>query len=208
MSSNHEFSSPLGSLSAARLEFARGASRVTLRADGALPDLFRARFDGLAPMVLADSGRVTIEYPLISPSEWLHPNRRAADVVLNSSVVWELAFGGGVSRIRGDLAEIELGALEISGGASDVGLALGAPSGVVGIRVRGGASKLTVHRPADTAVRLSIDGGVSNVALDDQRFGAIGRGTQLETPFAGDAADRYEIEIGGGARDILVATHP
>ena len=200
-----EFATPLGSAQAGRLEFARGASRVTIKADGGMSDLFRARFEGTVPMMLADAGRVTIEYPRLSPSEWLLPNRRAADVELNASVPWELVFGGGVSRLRADLSGLALRSLVIMGGASDLDVLLPQPLGVVHLRVGGGAAKVVLRRPVGVAAAVAIAGGVSKLALDDDQFGAVGGETHLASTGAGEAPDRYEIQIGGGASELTIA---
>jgi hypothetical protein len=206
VSSKHaEFASPLGAAEHARLEFARGASRVTIHVDGAMQHLFRARFDGAAPMVLADAGRVTIEYPRLSPSEWLRPGQRSAEVVLNRSVPWKLVFGGGVSRLRADLAALALRSLEIRRGASDVDIALPEPRGVVHVRVGGGATKLALRRPGGTAAILSIARGATNLAFDAEHFGSIGGEMRLASQGAAEVLDRYEIDIGGGASDIVIA---
>jgi hypothetical protein len=198
-----DFTTPLGSAGHGRLEFARGAARVTIRGDE-ISDLFRGRFIGAAPMVLGDDGRVTVEYPRLSPSEWLRPDRRAADVVLNSAIPWELVFSGGVFRLHADLTPLTLRSLEIRRGASDLDVFLPRPQGVVRIRVGGGASKVAFRRPVGVAVRLSIAGGASKLTLDDQHFGSLGHRTRLNAGPGADDRDRYEIEIGGGASELTV----
>jgi hypothetical protein len=199
-----EFATPLGTSGRGRLEFARGASRVSVSADGEMPDLLRARFTGVVPMVLADDGRVTIEYPRIAPSEWLRPNRRSASLTLNPAVPWELVFGGGVSKLQAELGAVSLRGLEIRGGASDLEIVLPAPRGVVVVRVAGGVSKLVLRRPHETAASLSIGGGVSELVFDEQRVGSTGGGSKLESAGASQAPDRYEIEIGGGASEVTI----
>jgi hypothetical protein len=200
-----EFAAPLGSASRGRLEFARGASRVTIRSDDEMDDLVQARFDGVGPMVLADDGKVAVEYPRVSPSEWLHPNGRAADVALQAAIPWELVFSGGVSRLRADLTRIALDRFEIERGASDLELVLPEPRGVVSVRIGGGVSKAALHRPAGVAVTLSISGGVSKLVFDNEGWGAIGGGVQLASEGAHDAVNRYEIHVGGGANVLTIA---
>jgi hypothetical protein len=204
-SKQSEFATPLGSATRGRLEFARGGSGITIRGDGDMDDLVRARFEGTVPMVLADDGKVTIEYPLVSPSEWLRPDRRRAELVLNHAVPWELVFSGGVSRLRADLAGLALRSLEIARGASALELGLPEPAGAVRIRVGGGASKVLLRRPRGVAVDVSVGGGVSNLAFDDQRWGAVGGELHLASPLAAEHDDRYEIEIGGGASELTIA---
>jgi len=50
-----------GSVTSGHLVFASGAGGVTLQADSALPDLYRAHFAGHIPSVWAQNGMVTIQ---------------------------------------------------------------------------------------------------------------------------------------------------
>ena len=198
---------PIGTATSGHLEFARGGSRITLRAHEEVAELYRARFEGVAPMAFARGGRVTIEYPRLSPAGWLRPNRRAAEITLNRSLPWTLVFGGGVSGLRADLRGLTLVSLEIGGGASDIELLLPEPHGLVTVRVAGGASNVNLRRPAGNAVRARISGGASKLTFDEQRLGAVGGETHLASPGAEQAGDRYEIEIEGGASELTVAEY-
>ncbi len=53
------FATPLGSVESGRLVFANGASRLTLRADSGMDDLYRASFEGTPPKVEVQDGTVT-----------------------------------------------------------------------------------------------------------------------------------------------------
>jgi hypothetical protein len=178
---------------------------VTIGVGDGSPELFRARFEGTVPMVLANDGRVTIEYPKVSPAEWLRPNRRGADVWLDPSLPWELVFGGGVSVLRADLRGIVLRSLEIMGGASEAAVFLPEPERIASVRVGGGAGRVSLLRPPGTAVILAIAGGSSRLVFDERRYEAVSRGMRLATAGAGEASDRYEIEIGGGAGELTIA---
>src|SRR5262249_15335619 len=57
------FSAPLGDLDSAQLIVSSGISALTLRADGTIPALYEARFEGQVPEVKAVNGVVTIRYP-------------------------------------------------------------------------------------------------------------------------------------------------
>jgi hypothetical protein len=203
----HETAAPLGTASEGRLEMAHGGARLTLTSQAETTELYRARFEGTAPMVLAHDGRVTIEYPRLSPTEWLLPNRRAAEITLNQSLPWTLVFGGGVSELRADLRRLTLVFFEIGGGASDIEILLPEPQGLVNLRVAGGASNVNLRRPAGSPARAHISGGASKLTFDEQRLGAVGGETLLATPGAEQAGDRYEIEIAGGATQFAVAEH-
>jgi hypothetical protein len=199
------FSTPLGAASDGHLEFARGASRVTIVGADGTTDLASLRFEGTAPMVFADDGRLTIEYPRVSPSEWLRPNRRAVAVTLNSSLPWELVFSGGVSRLRGDLATLALRSLEIRRGANEVEIDLPEPRGIVSVRIRGGANKVTLRRPTGVPLALVVAGGVSTLTFDDESWGSTGGPMRLASPGAAESPNRYEVEVGGGASRLSIA---
>jgi hypothetical protein len=187
----------------ARLEFPGGARRLTLRVDAGMSALYRARFGGLRPTVREEGGTVTIDYPRLTAPGRPGLGRRAADIGLTPRAAWDLALGG-VAGMRGDLGGLELRSLEVAGGATDVDLVLPGPRGVVPIRIRGGASAITLRCAAGAAASLRVGGGVSRLSFGDQRFGAVGGGISLRTEGANGAADRYEIEIDGGASRLTV----
>jgi hypothetical protein len=187
----------------ARLEFPGGARRLTLRVEAGMPALYRARFGGARPSVHEEGGTVTIDYPRLVAPGWAGVGRRAAEVDLNPRAPWDLALGG-IARMRADLRGLELRSLEVAGGASDVDLVLPAPRGAVPIRIRGGASAVSLHRPDGVAVHLRIGGGASRLTFDDEYFGAVGGGIRLQTHDADRAADRYEIDVDGGASRLTV----
>jgi hypothetical protein len=196
-----DFSADLDSATSGSLRFTRGAANVTLRVDPSMEELYRARFDGPLPEVHAHEGAVTIRYPrTLHPFDW---RRRAAEITLNGSIPWVLEFHG-LSRLDADLGELQLVSFEVIGGASEVTVALPRPSGTVPVRVSGGASDVTISRPAGVAARVRVGGGASALALDEQRFGAIGGETRLQTPDYDGAADRYDVEVSGGASKLAV----
>ena len=198
----NEFAAPLGSAAAGRLEFGRGAENVTIRAGTSTDDLYRARFEGTAPDVRVEDGTVRIEYPHTwRPRDW---RRHSADVALTAAVPWEVEVRGGAARISADLGGLRLKSFEIDGGVHDVELTLPEPSGTVSIRVEGGANSLRISRPRGVPARLHVGGGASRLAFDEQRLGAVGGETTLESSGHAGAADRYEITITGGANDVSV----
>src|SRR5687767_4036347 len=85
-----EFAAPLDAATGGRLEIVPGASRVTIAAGAATPDLVRARFAGEAPGVSARDGAVTIRYPRHLLLDWakgvLRRDDRAATIALNGTI--------------------------------------------------------------------------------------------------------------------------
>src|SRR5262249_4561549 len=156
---------PLAGVTAGRLVFRRGASRVTIGSRAGADELFHARFEGPVPEVSVEGGTVSIRYRHLSVAEWarfaLQFAEHGAEVALAPSVPWHIEVRGGISRLEADLADLQLTGVEVRGGASHVELSLGQPGAVVPVRVHGGVSHVTIVRPAGVAVRTSVRGGIS-----------------------------------------------
>jgi hypothetical protein len=200
---------PLDDANAGGLAIIGGISHLTMRADDALAALCQAHFEGLLPNVSAHGGRVEIVYPRFWPAGWLRfalqAGRHAAHLTLSARVPWTISLRGGVAHLDADLRQVRLSAVEVHGGMSHVDLALGQPSGLVTLRLRGGSSNLTLTRPVGVPVRLIIRGGASRLEFDAMHFGAIGGGFDWQSPDYATAPDKYEIEIGGGASRLTIA---
>ncbi len=205
---------PLGPTEAGRLLILSGAPFVDVHGDGNLGgDLYRARFDGPVPRVRSRGGTVTVHYGRLFWLDWrarvvgqnlqasVHWRRDRAEFALSTSVPWAIELRGGVSKLSADLRSVALELFEMRGGASKVEITLGQPRGIVPVRVGGGLSHLTVHRPAGVPVRLSVrDAG--RVLLDEH---LVGRGSvTAETQGAGLAEARFEVESTGGASRVVV----
>jgi hypothetical protein len=192
----------LGSVERGRLVFANGASWLTLRADTGMDDLYRARFEGPAPKVEVQEGTVTFRYS--RPSRLFDWRSYPGEVTLNPAVPWEVEVRGGAARIDVDLGGLELSSFVLKGGINDLALTLPEPSGVVPMRLSGGASKVSIRRAAGVEARLSLKGGASELTFDEQSFDAVGGKVLLQSPGYDGATDRYEIEVSGGASEISI----
>jgi hypothetical protein len=189
-------------LETARLQLTPRHAEVVIRA-GRPGDRIETRFSGPEPRLHQDDGDVAVAFPRFRGA---HPlSSRVAELRLDPSVAWIIEIEGGAARLVADLSGLALRELAIGGGVSDVAVLLPAPEGHVPIRVDGGASKLSISRPPATALALRIRGGASRLAFDDQRHGAIGGEVRLVTPGFEDAADRYAVEIQGGASRLTVS---
>jgi SnoaL-like domain len=199
----NSFTAPLDGAAEGRLELTRGGTHISVRA-AEIAELCRAEFEGERPTARAERNHVTIEYPRFSVAELLrHPGHRA-EIELTSRLPWSIAFRGSLGDSSIDLRDLELRFLEITGGAGELWILLSAPRGLVRVVIGGGASNVTIVHPDGAAVRLRIAGGASRLAFDGKRVDALGGETLLETPNAGSAVDRYEIEILGGASGLTV----
>jgi DNA-binding MarR family transcriptional regulator len=197
-----EVFAPLGSAESGRLVFANGASRLTLRAGPGMEELYRAHFEGTPPKIEVEGGTVTFRRS--RRFQLLDSRRQSEEVALNAAVPWEIEVRGGAARVEADLGGLGLSSFVLKGGTSDLDLALPEPSGVVPVRLSGGAAKASIRRPAGVEARLSVKGGASKLIFDEQTFDAVGGGVQLQSPGYDGAPDRYEIEVSGGASELTI----
>ncbi|MBO0689176.1 MAG: MarR family transcriptional regulator [Candidatus Dormibacteraeota bacterium] len=198
-----EFVLPRDGLADARLDVATGFANVSIDTDPGLAELLRGRFGSHPPAVDLVDGTVRLQSP--RPTLWRGWSG-SGQLTLNGAVSWGIALRSGASNVRADLRDLSLTALEVRGGASRVEVSLPAPAGTVPIRVSGGASRLTLDRPAGTALRLRMEGGASKVEVDRFQLGSVGGGARWQTPDFDAAAGRYDLTIEGGAGRLTVRT--
>ena len=192
---------PIGVIERGRLRLAGGASRLELRG-ARIKDLYRATFRGRRPQVVVQAdGTVAVHYKGFS---WFGVRDVSAELTLTTAVPWSIEIRRGVSHLAADLRELQVSAFEIAGGVTESELSLPRPRGTATVRIGGGASRLTIRRPRGTAAQVVVRGGASNFVFDAQRLGAVGSATRLATPNWDGAADRWAIELVGGASDLSV----
>src|SRR5260370_41133256 len=121
--------------------------------------------------------------------------QRAAEVTLRAAVPWRIVIRGGASEVTAELGSLDLAGLEVKGGLSMIRLELPVPSGMVPIRISGGASQITVRRPAGVAARVHLKGWVSAFVFDDQTFSDVGNDARLQSPGYEATATCYDIEV-------------
>ena len=195
--------SPLGPARSIRLRLVRAAN-VALGTDPSLQELYRARYEGAPPRVRVRGGLVAIEYgPRLRPGDW---GRQSADIRLNPSVGWRIEVPRGIAGLRADLAGARLLGLEVEHAAASSELTLARPDGPVLLRFGGGSRDLTIHRPPGTAARVKVTGGANGVTFDEQSYKAVGGDATWTTTGFEEAADRYEIALGRGVRNLVVDT--
>jgi hypothetical protein len=178
--------------------YERGTANDTIVVDPALADLYVARFERAVPRIEVVGAEVRIRN--------LRGRRHRGWVTLSGRVPWAIEVRGGAARVRVELGEADLAEVVISGGASHVDLELPAPRRVVPVRIGGGVSSLTILRPRSAPVRLAVSGGAAKVAVDEQRFGAVGGPLDLRSSGYDATEPHYDIQIGGGAHALLIAS--
>jgi hypothetical protein len=194
-----------------RLVFSHGASRVTLESVPDARDAIETDFDGGDVRVSRTPHEIRIGYHwsllgyaydllLGGPAELPRSTIR-----LDEGHVWDIVCDGGASNLDGHLERLRLASFAVRGGASDVSLRLGRPSGVVPVRVLGGVGRVELSRPKGVGVRLRVRGGISRLRFDAMELASVGGGLALDSRAGAEADDRYEIEIVGGVGELSIA---
>ncbi len=62
------------------------------------------------------------------------------------------------------------------------------------------------HPPEGVAIRILVHDGDSKLAFDEQHFAAIRGETRWQSPNYDRVADRYDIEVSGGADGLTIDT--
>lgn len=198
------FSAPLEDQESGRLVVSCGISRLSLHADDRMTELYQARFEGPLPNVKTKEGIVTIRYPrrLLGLGE----KQGAAEVALSTAIPWQIVIQGGAAEVVAEMGGLNLAELEVKGGFSTIRLDLPAPSGVVPIRISGGASEITIRRPTGTAAQVKLKGWISELVFDDQTFSGVGNNMRLQSPGFDPTAPCYDIEITSYASMVTITS--
>src|SRR4051812_26090709 len=224
----HDFAVPLDGATCGRLEIRGGTASLRVLAAPGSADLLRSRFTGLSPEIHAAGGRVTVRArfgledwlrslfgggpPPVGPEvrleDWIRSffdgEQYRGELWLTDAVPWHVSLRGGARDLEADLRGLRLTGLDLAGGAAGMVVDLPRPSGLVPVRLRGGAASIAFRRPKGVPARVEVLGGMASFRFDDQRLGAVGGRTRLQSPGFADAKDRYEFDITGGASDLVV----
>ena len=108
--------------------------------------------------------------------------------------------------ISAELGKLDLAVLEIKGGLGMTRVELPVPSGVVPIRISGGASEITVRRPIGVRARVHLKGWASVFVFDDQTFSDLGNNVRLQSAGFDLAAPYYDIEVASSASMVTITS--
>jgi DNA-binding MarR family transcriptional regulator len=217
------FTAPTRDVTHGRLTFRSGAPRFALRAAPLGPEsemravaelthtvlridgrtepgeLTRASFSGPLPDVRTQRGEVAVAYK--RRLDW---RQREARIGLLRDLPWTIDVSGGLSTLDADLRSLRVRELSVSGSVDDVRLLLGRPDGTSRIRVSGASRDVVVELPGGVALRLSVSGGAKDIRFEREHMRNAHGQVRLETREAASAADRFELELSGGARSVKV----
>jgi hypothetical protein len=125
-------------------------------------------------------------------------------VSLNTAVPWDVEMIGGSNKFQGKFSALDLRSFELTGGVDQLRLTLGRPTGVVPIRLIGGANHARFERPAGVPIQLRISGAAGRIESDHQKLGGTAGPSLLESAGAATANDRFVIDVGAVSRIAVV----
>ena len=162
---------------------------------------FRARWGGPTPRIRVRGRLTEVGYTLPARLRALATRHSRLALTLDRRLPLAIEIAGGVSGLRADLRELDLRELTVSGGASDVAVELPTPRRELTVRIEGGASRVTVRRPAGVPVSVEIEGGASGLAIDGERLGPLGGRVRAQATGDGPA---IRLRVAGGASELSV----
>jgi hypothetical protein len=110
-----------------------------------------------------------------------------------------------VANLTADLRGLQLNGVSMTGGVGRADLHLPRPSGTVPIDISDGAASLSIRRPDGVELQVTLPDGGASVELDGRQLGPIGSHPPVESPGYGEATDRYDVVIRGGAAELTLA---
>lgn len=196
---------PLGAIGSGRLTFLSPATRLAIRGDPGMPELYRAQFHGPVPRIWLQEGSLTIKYGDIQAAGRVeNPGDPAADLRLNGAIPWEIELHRGASQLNADLRRLHLRSLDILDGASQAHLALPVPEDTGYLYISGGVRQGSIFLPPEPEIRIQVSGGTSGLVIQGQSLPAVEQEFSLVSPGSGEGSGRYHLCITGGVDGLAI----
>jgi hypothetical protein len=77
---------------------------------------------------------------------------------------------------------------------------------VVPIHISGGASDITIRRPAGIAARVHLKGWASSFVFDDQTFSNMGNNVRLQSSGFDPTSSYYDIEVATSVSMVTITS--
>ncbi|MCO8274111.1 hypothetical protein M1L60_26270 [Actinoplanes sp. TRM 88003] len=124
------------------------------------------------------------------------------DVLLDDRITWTIRMNGGVRAAKFVLTGGTVRAVDLTGGADSVYLALPTSSGSLPIRMSGGVREWNIQTEGEVPVRVRADSGAGEVSLYGKRESGIAQNTTLT---AGDGSG-LEVTAAAGFGSLAVSS--
>lgn len=183
-----------------RIGFGAGTLTTHTAAAGNLVD---GSFMGGVTYRMGGPNRIELAQDTTYGVPWLD-RRSDWDVGLTAEVPLDLRVDAGASRVKLNLRDVRLRALEIHSGASDARVVLPQAAGATTVRAETGAASLTLEVPRGVAARIQGRMALGTTQVDQAVFPRTGAG--YESPDYATAANRVDIDVQGGVGSVRVVS--
>ena len=199
-----EFTAPLARRHAGRLEFTKGAAKVSIAVDAHAHRAVPRRVRGRRPRHHRQR-RHGVDRPAsgaFCPSTGASPSRRSR---LNPAVPWDVSLKRRHVEARRPTFAVSSCAPSRSAAAPATSRS-GCRRRPVSCRCASRAARATCActDPPAAQLRAEVTGGASQLVFDRQSLGSFGGRNRLETPGFAAASDRYEVRFSGGASQLEI----
>jgi hypothetical protein len=185
----------------ARLEFVTGVTELTIRTT----DLGDKHFevgsgDGSAVQSATTFTDGVLRIEILTGAS-------SVEVRLSKDIVWHLRLAAGVKSARIDTTSGTVNGIDLDGGAETFDLALGDLSGVVPIRMTGGASNFRIRTEERVPARVTVGDGAGNVVVYGDERGGTGPGTVIESGDLGNGPG-LRVDALAGVGSLVITSDP
>lgn len=190
-----------------------GAARMTVRSGPVLARVSGRLPSGTAPRltttVTSGVADVVVDQPATRVLAF-GVEDRTMDLVLDRDVAWKrLQFDIGAVQADLDLRDLKVANVGINVGASDVVLSLGRGTGDVNVDISGGAASVRIRVPADAAVTIDSNSGLSNITVPSGFRRISGMPVLGESSWisAASGSPRVSVSVKSGVSNLTVETY-
>ena len=194
---------PLDGRTAAELDIVSGFSTVSVTAapiGGRLLEVTGT--PATAPPTAAATGdtvAVSSGHPVTGG-----PVSDAVQIVLNSSVRWQVALSGGAASAIVDLSAARVSSVEVVQGVSSLEVTLPAQAGTTEVTLAAGASSLRVHTRGGEPARATLSAGAGSAVIDGETHSGVAAGSSFTGAGWDTATARVDIECSAGVGALVV----
>ena len=190
---------PRNGIQEARLDLSAGAGQITVQASSLGSTLYRVTAEGgTAPQVSFNAPVLTVGSQRAANGQ---ENPHVLTVVLNDEVRWTLNLNGGSTHEVVDMRSGRVQSLALAAGANEMNVELGAPHGIIPVRVTGGSNQIALRIPGGAAATVRL-GSANSVKINGQSRGRV---TKSATFGVGSStSDRYNVDLMAGLNTLTI----
>jgi hypothetical protein len=199
---DHSLTADRDNRTQAELAVLSGTTAITVRSTDLGDKLFRAWTpDGsrLVPHTHVDNDQVRLSF---TDGDGQGPAE--ATVELASDVAWSVRLDGGSVEQNLDLRTTRVKAVDFAAGAQRIDLTLPAPTGIVPVRMTGGASVFDLHLTTGAQAQVRFNGGAGEAVIDGTPTSGLAGGTVLGTSNLDTTADHYAVDAVAGVATLTI----